>query len=90
VFIYFHELTQVSRFALPVMAPGAVLAFSVETHDGEGVILRDTLRYAHAEGHVSHAIETGGLELVSIDRVSSRTEKGVAVPGVIVIVRAPS
>jgi predicted TPR repeat methyltransferase len=90
VFIYFHELAQVPRFALPVMAPGGLIAFSVETHDGDDVLLRDTLRYAHGEAHVRHAIDTGGLELVRLDRVSSRSEKGLPVPGLVVVARAPA
>jgi predicted TPR repeat methyltransferase len=90
VFIYFHELTQVPRLALPVMAPGALIAFSVETHDGDGVVLRDTLRYAHSEAHVRHALVQGGLELLGLDHVSIRTEKGAPVPGLVVVARAPS
>jgi predicted TPR repeat methyltransferase len=85
VFIYFHELMQVPRFAVPVMAPGALIAFSVETHEGDGVILRDTLRYAHGEAHVRHALATGGLEIVLLDSAPARNEKGEPVPGLVVI-----
>ena len=38
----------------------ALLAFSVETHEGDGVILRDTLRYAHSEAHVQAALAAAG------------------------------
>jgi predicted TPR repeat methyltransferase len=89
VFIYFHELMQVPRFALPVMAPGALLAFSVETYEGDGVVLRDTLRYAHGEAHVRHALDQGGMELVALDSAPARAEKGVPVPGLVVVARAP-
>lgn len=87
VFIYFHELMQVPRFALPVMAPGALLAFSVETHDGDGVILRDTLRYAHGEAHVRHALAQGGMELVLMESTPARNEKREPVPGLVVVAR---
>jgi len=90
VFIYFHELMQVPRFAVPVMAPGALIAFSVETHDGDGVILRDTLRYAHGEAHVRHALKQGGLQLVCLQSAPARNEKGEPVPGLVVVARAPS
>ena len=88
VFIYFHELMQVPRLALPVMAPGALIAFSVETHDGDGVILRDTLRYAHGETHVRHALKQGGMELVLLESAPARSEKGEPVPGLVVVARA--
>jgi predicted TPR repeat methyltransferase len=90
VFIYFHELMQVPRLALPVMAPGAFLAFSAETHDGDGVILRDTLRYAHGEVHVRHALAQGGLELVLLESAPARNERGEPVPGLVVVARKPA
>ena len=89
VFIYFHELMQVPRFAVPVMGPGALIAFSVETHDGDGVILRDTLRYAHGEAHVRHALAQGGMELVLLDFAPARNEKGEPVPGLVGVARKP-
>jgi predicted TPR repeat methyltransferase len=87
VFIYFHELMQVPRFAVPVMAPGALLAFSVETYDGDGVILRDTLRYAHGEEHVRHALAQGGMDVVLLESAPARNEKGDPVPGLVVVAR---
>ena len=88
VFIYFHELMQVPRFAVPVMTPGALVAFSVETYDGDGVILRDTLRYAHGEAHVRHALAQGGMEPVLLESAPARNEKGEPVPGLVVLARA--
>jgi predicted TPR repeat methyltransferase len=88
VFIYFHELMQVPRFALPVMAPGALIAFSVETYEGDGVILRETLRYAHGEAHVRHALAQGGMDLVLLESAPARNEKGEPVPGLVVVARA--
>lgn len=90
VFIYFHELMQIGAPVARVLRPGGHVAFSVETHDGEGVILRDTLRYAHSEKHVREAVAGGGLELLVCERASTRTEKGVPVPGLVVVARSPS
>jgi predicted TPR repeat methyltransferase len=87
--IYFHELRQVPPVAAKVLKPGGVLAFTVETHEGDGVILRDTLRYAHGAPHVRGALSLGGLEPVSLDSASARTEKGVPVPGLVVVARKP-
>jgi predicted TPR repeat methyltransferase len=47
--------------------------------------LRDTLRYAHSEAHVRTSLVASGLNPVSVDLGSTRTEKGVPVPGLIVV-----
>lgn len=85
VFAYFHELTPLGPALARVLKPGGLVAFSVETHDGDGVILRDTLRYAHSAAHVRAAMD--GLAIVSIEPASTRTEKNVPVPGLIVVAK---
>jgi predicted TPR repeat methyltransferase len=90
VFIYFHELMQIGAPVARALKPGGYIAFSVETHDGDGVILRDTLRYAHSDSHVREAVVGGGLELLICERASTRTEKGVPVPGLVVVAQSPS
>jgi len=84
VFVYFHDLAPLALVA-QVLAPDGLVAFSVETHDGGSVILRDTLRYAHGEKHVRDALAAAGLQLISLDFASTRTEKGVPVPGLIIV-----
>jgi predicted TPR repeat methyltransferase len=85
VFVYLDDLAPVLRAAAQVLAPSVVLAFSVETHDGDGVLLRETLRYAHSEAHVQAALVAARLKPVSLDFASTRTEKGAPVPGLIVV-----
>lgn len=85
VFMYFDDLAPVLKAAARMLAPAGQLAFSVETHEGDGVLLRETLRYAHGEAHVQRALATAGLKPVSLDSASTRTEKGVPVPGLITV-----
>jgi predicted TPR repeat methyltransferase len=85
VFMYLDELGTALKAAARVLAPPGRFAFTVETHDGEGVILRETLRYAHSAAHVLAALEAAGLKLNSLDFASTRTEKGVPVSGLVVI-----
>ena len=87
VFMYFDDLGPVLKATAQVVAPAGQLAFSVETHDGNGVLLRETLRYAHSEAHVRRSMAEAGLEPVSLDFASTRTEKGVPVPGLIVLAK---
>ncbi len=46
--VYVADLAPVLAEARRVLAPGGVIAFTTETHQGEGVILGEGLRYAHA------------------------------------------
>lgn len=85
VFVYLNELAPVIGAAARAMNASGCLAFTVETHDGAGVILRDTLRYAHDARHVRDAIRDAGLALVSLAPVSTRTEKKIQVPGLVAV-----
>jgi predicted TPR repeat methyltransferase len=85
VFMYLEDLAPVLTAAARVLAAPGRFAFSVETHEGDGAILRETLRYAHGKAHVLAALATAGLKPVSLDLVSTRIEKGVPVPGLVVV-----
>ena len=87
VFMYFDDLAPVLSAVAKVMDSPGLLAFSVETHENGNVILRDTLRYAHSETHVRAALAESGLNPVGLDFASTRIEKGVPVPGLIVVAR---
>lgn len=89
VFVYVADLQPVIDSVARALAPSGLLAFSVETHPGGGVVLGEALRFAHAPDHVRGAIEKGGLSLVSLDSASTRTEKGIPVPGLIAVAMKP-
>jgi predicted TPR repeat methyltransferase len=85
VFTYFDDLAPLLKRVAHVLASPGQLAFSAETHEGDGALLRETLRYAHGEAHVQAALVAAGLKPISLDFASTRTEKGVPVPGMIVV-----
>jgi predicted TPR repeat methyltransferase len=85
VFMYFDDLAPMFKAVAQVLAPRGKIAFSVETHDGAGIILRETLRYAHGQAHIRSALTGAGLNVLSLNAVSTRTEKGTPVPGLIVL-----
>ena len=68
-----------------MLAPGGLLAFTVETHAGDGATLQQTLRCAHGDGHVRAAIAGAGLGLRHLADASTRTEKGVPVAGLVAV-----
>lgn len=85
VFVYCAELPSLMQQAAQVRETGGLFAFTVETHDGEGVKLGGTLRYAHAEGYVCSALAQAGLGVRHLSRASTRSEAGVPVPGLVVV-----
>jgi predicted TPR repeat methyltransferase len=90
VLVYVNDLEPVTASAARVLAPGGFLAFTVETHAGDGVVLQPTLRYAHGQNHVRGAIADAGLELLRLSHASTRTEKGIAVAGLAVVASKPA
>ena len=87
---YCSELGPLACAVARVLEEGSLFAFTVETHDGEGVLLRETLRYAHGADHVQSALTGAGLSCVSLMVASSRKEKSVPVPGLVVVAAKPA
>src|SRR5258708_3044243 len=54
--VYLSDLAAVLREVKRVLVTGGLLAFTVETHGGAGVILGEGLRYAHGAGYVRASI----------------------------------
>jgi predicted TPR repeat methyltransferase len=90
VFAYLAWLPSVVGAAARALAPGGLLAFTVETHAGDDVILGEKLRYQHGAAHVRAAVAGAGLSLVSLAEASSRSEAGVAVPGLVIVAVSPT
>jgi len=82
---YVADLAPIFRAARAALAPDGLFAFTLETHDGAGVLLRETLRYAHAADHVRQRAAEAGLALVLMEAVSTRAEKSVPVPGLVCV-----
>jgi predicted TPR repeat methyltransferase len=84
-FAYLGDLHPVCRAARRVLARRGIFAFTTETHEGEGVVLGEKLRYAHSVQYVRDALETAGLAVISIERAAARAEAGLPVPGLVVV-----
>lgn len=83
-FVYVPELDPLLREVARVLKPQGLLAFTVETNPGKGVVLGQGLRYAHAADYLRDAIAGAGLKLCAITPASTRTEAGEPVPGFVV------
>ncbi len=83
--VYVADLAAVLAEARRVLTAGGLLAFTTETHAGEGVIIGEGLRYAHAAAYVRAAVEAAGLKLSLLEDRSARNEDNVPVPGLVVV-----
>jgi predicted TPR repeat methyltransferase len=85
VFVYVNDLAPVMIGIAQILAPGGVLAFTVETHSSAGTKLLSTLRYAHGEAYLRTALAGAGLAPALLDKHAVRTERGEPVEGLVVV-----
>jgi predicted TPR repeat methyltransferase len=83
--VYLSDLAPLLSEARRVLAPGGLLAFTAETHDDDGVILGEGLRYAHGAGYLRASVEASGLALSRCEDLSARNEDNAPVPGLVVV-----
>jgi predicted TPR repeat methyltransferase len=83
--VYLSDLAPILREVQRVLVAGGVLAFTVETHTGDGVIIGEGLRYAHGAPYVRAAIADAGLTLARLEDLSARNEDNAPVPGLVVV-----
>jgi predicted TPR repeat methyltransferase len=85
VFVYIGDLAPIFAGIGEILAPGGMLAFTVETHGGDGVTLLPTLRFAHSENHLRQLLGASGFAIQHLAKTSVRSEKGVPVDGLVVV-----
>jgi predicted TPR repeat methyltransferase len=83
--VYVPDLAPVLREAMRVLIPGGLFAFTVETHDGEGVTIGKGLRYAHSAPYVRSQVAAAGFKLAQCEDLSARNEDNVPAPGLVVV-----
>lgn len=82
--VYVQDLGALFKQAARVLKPQGLVALTVETHDGEGVILGTSLRYAHSADYLRQVIANARLTVCAISPASTRIEAGDPVPGLVV------
>jgi len=83
--VYVADLLPVLQEVRRVLVGRGLLAFTLETHRGEGVILGEGLRYAHGAAYVRRSIEDAGLALSLLENSSARNEDNTPGPGLLVV-----
>jgi predicted TPR repeat methyltransferase len=87
--VYVSDLAPVLCEAQRVLVSGGLLAFTVETHGGDGVMIGEGLRYAHGAAYVRARVEAAGLAMSFCDDLSARNEDNVPAPGLVVVAAKP-
>jgi predicted TPR repeat methyltransferase len=87
--VYLADLFPLLHEVRRVLVPGGLLAFTVETHRGDDVILGEGLRYAHGAAYVRSSVEVAGLKLSLLEDSSARNEDNAPVPGLVVVAVKP-
>jgi predicted TPR repeat methyltransferase len=82
---YVRDLVPVLNEARRVLAPGGAFAFTLETHDGDGVVIGEGLRYAHGKKIVRDEVVGAGLGLAHLEEASPRTEDNEPVRGLVLV-----
>jgi predicted TPR repeat methyltransferase len=82
VFIYVGAIDAVVSAAARRLAPGGVLAFSVEQADpGHDLQLRPSLRYAHGRSAIERLAASSGLGVRALWSAAIREDQGQPVMG---------
>lgn len=89
VLIYLGDLSPVFSGIARVLRTGAPAVVSVQSHDGDGVMLGADGCYAHGDAHLRRAAEQAGLALTALTQAAVRRERGRDVPGRIAVMRKP-
>ena len=88
VFNYSGDLAPIFAAAERALRPGALLAFTVQTHTRPApFIVGADLRFAHAPDAVASWLDAAGFATASMTQKSVRREKGRDVPGLVVVAR---
>lgn len=83
--IYIHDLAPLFAETARVLKPGGLFAFTAETHDGDGVALGASLRFAQSETHLRSLLQDAGFSVAHIDNASIRTERKEPVPSLVMV-----
>lgn len=87
VFIYIGALERVIGWCAGSLEPGGFLAFTVELGDLP-VVLQDSQRFAHSRDYIETLLQDAGLTGTTVMQQSIRQDRGVDVPGLVVVARS--
>lgn len=85
VLVYVRDVGPMLREAARVLTQGGLFAFTAETHDGEGVVLTEGLRFAQSAEYLKEQIASAGLCVALLENASARNEHDRPLPGLVLV-----
>jgi predicted TPR repeat methyltransferase len=85
VFVYMAALDEVFRETHRVLGRDGLFAFTVQAHEGDGVVLGEDARYAHGESHLRGLAAAAGFSMALFEPVSTRQDRDLDVPGFLLV-----
>lgn len=85
VFVYVADLAPVLAAAARVLTSQGLIAYTVQSHQGDGAVLGDDHRFAHSEALIRNLARDTGLAPVLVEPVSTRQDRGRDVPGLVFV-----
>lgn len=81
--VYTGDLEPAFAAAMGALNSSGLVAFSLETWEGDGFRLGASLRFAHGRTYVEQTAAAVGLRPIRIEKASSRRDKGCDSPGLV-------
>ena len=94
VLVYVGDLAPVFGGVARALGTGGLFVFTAQAFAADAAsprrfALGEDLRFVHAKDYVEAELGRAGFDDVRLDAVSTRTERGVPVPGSVAVARRP-
>lgn len=89
VFAYLGGLEQILGWCAASLAPGGLVAFSVEAGEGARPVLRESRRFAHSPAYLAEVLAAAGLPVLAMQPAVLRKDRGEDIHGLVVLAAAP-
>lgn len=91
VFVYVGELNFAFHLASQLMTAGGLFAFTLQRSEEDAdFVLGEDHRYAHSQAYIRQLTEQAGLQVLIIEKATTRQDRGVDVPGWLVVLQKPA
>jgi predicted TPR repeat methyltransferase len=95
VLVYMGDLFPLFREAARVLEGGGLFVFTTQAHQGHGhdaagFELGVDARYAHSDDYLRAVAEDSGLSIAHFASVSTRQDRGLDVPGYVMVLAKPA
>jgi predicted TPR repeat methyltransferase len=83
--VYIGDLEPAYAATAMALNSGGLIAFSLETWEGDGFRLGASMRFAHGRGYVEQTAAAVGLHAIRIEEASTRRDRGRDSPGLVCV-----